>query len=52
MPIADDVTSGTYLVYDGACGTGGMLTVAEDTLARFSAANMTRKSRSTCTGRR
>ena len=21
--------SGTYLVYDGACGTGGMLTVAE-----------------------
>ncbi len=32
-PIADEVTSGTYLVYDGACGTGGMLTVAEDTLA-------------------
>ena len=32
-PIADDVTSGTYLVYDGACGTGGMLTVAEETLA-------------------
>ncbi len=32
-PIADDVASGTYLVYDGACGTGGMLTVAEETLA-------------------
>ena len=32
-PIADEVTSGTYLVYDGACGTGGMLTVAEETLA-------------------
>jgi type I restriction enzyme M protein len=31
-PIADQIESGTYLVYDGACGTGGMLTVAEDTL--------------------
>ena len=34
-PIADQVQSTTYLVYDGACGTGGMLTVAEDTLARL-----------------
>jgi len=32
LPIADRVESGTYLVYDGACGTGGMLTVAEDAL--------------------
>src|SRR6266487_5821132 len=32
LPIADRIQSGTYLVYDGACGTGGMLTVAEDTL--------------------
>ncbi|MEY2394681.1 MAG: type restriction enzyme protein, partial [Acidobacteriaceae bacterium] len=32
LPIADQIESGTYLVYDGACGTGGMLTVAEDTL--------------------
>ena len=32
LPVADEVRSGTYLVYDGACGTGGMLTVAEDTL--------------------
>lgn len=32
VPIADDITSGTYLLYDGACGTGGMLTVAEETL--------------------
>ena len=32
MPVAADVQSGTYLVYDGACGTGGMLTVAEETL--------------------
>ena len=34
-PIADQVESTTYLVYDGACGTGGMLTVAEETLARL-----------------
>ncbi len=32
MPIAEDIQSGTYLLYDGACGTGGMLTVAEETL--------------------
>lgn len=32
LPIADRIESGTYLLYDGACGTGGMLTVAEDTL--------------------
>jgi type I restriction enzyme M protein len=31
-PIADQITDGTYLLYDGACGTGGMLTVAEETL--------------------
>ncbi|AWR88004.1 type I restriction-modification system subunit M [Meiothermus taiwanensis] len=31
-PIADRITDGTYLLYDGACGTGGMLTVAEETL--------------------
>jgi type I restriction enzyme M protein len=32
MPIAVQITSGTYLLDDGACGTGGMLTVAEETL--------------------
>ena len=32
LPIADEIESGTYLIYDGACGTGGMLTVAEETL--------------------
>ena len=37
-PIADRVQSGTYLVYDGACGTGGMLTVAEDTLHQLARA--------------
>jgi type I restriction enzyme M protein len=31
-PVAKDIASGTYLLYDGACGTGGMLTVAEETL--------------------
>ena len=25
LPIASEIESGTYLVYDGACGTGGML---------------------------
>ena len=34
-PIADQIESGTYLVYDGACGTGGMLTVAEEHLAEL-----------------
>ena len=37
LPIADEVRSGTYLVYDGACGTGGMLTVAEETLTQLAA---------------
>lgn len=35
LPIAEEITSGTYLLYDGACGTGGMLTVAEDTLQQL-----------------
>ncbi len=32
LPIADHIKSGTYKLYDAACGTGGMLTVAEETL--------------------
>jgi len=32
MPIADAIKDATYRVYDGACGTAGMLTVAEETL--------------------
>jgi type I restriction enzyme M protein len=35
LPIADQIQSGTYLLYDGACGTGGMLTVAEETLQQL-----------------
>ena len=34
-PVADQIESGTYLMYDGACGTGGMLTIAEETLAKI-----------------
>jgi type I restriction enzyme M protein len=34
-PVADQINSGTYLLYDGACGTGGMLTVAEETLSEL-----------------
>ncbi|HZL05855.1 MAG TPA: class I SAM-dependent DNA methyltransferase, partial [Coriobacteriia bacterium] len=37
-PIADQIPSGTYLLYDGAMGTGGMLTVAEETLESLTAA--------------
>ncbi len=37
LPIADQIESGTYLLYDGACGTGGMLTVAEETLHQLAA---------------
>ena len=35
LPIANEIQSGTYLLYDGACGTGGMLTVAEETLQQL-----------------
>lgn len=35
LPIADEIESGTYLLYDGAAGTGGMLTVAEETLQKL-----------------
>ena len=37
LPVADEIESGTYLLYDGACGTGGMLTVAEETLQELAA---------------
>ena len=35
LPIANQIESGTYLLYDGACGTGGMLTVGEETLQQL-----------------
>ena len=37
LPVAEEIKSATYLLYDGACGTGGMLTVAEGTLRQIGA---------------
>ena len=37
LPVAGEIESGTYLLYDGACGTGGMLTLAEETLQELAA---------------
>jgi type I restriction enzyme M protein len=39
QPIANEIHDGTYLLYDGACGTGGMLTVAEETLTELAEAH-------------
>lgn len=38
-PVADKIMDATYSCYDGACGTGGMLTVAQDRLNRIAAEN-------------
>lgn len=38
-PIVDQIKDATYSCYDGACGTGGMLTVAQDRLNRIAAEN-------------
>ena len=35
LPIADQIQSGTYVVYDGACGTVGMLTIADRILTQL-----------------
>ncbi len=35
MPIADKIKDASYSCYDGACGTGGMLTVAQDRLLKL-----------------
>lgn len=32
MPVADKIKDATYSCYDGACGTGGMLTAAQERL--------------------
>lgn len=37
LPIEAGIKSGTYLLYDCACGTGGMLTVGEETLTAIGA---------------
>lgn len=37
MPVADKILDAPYMIYDGACGTGGMLTVAEERLKAIGA---------------
>jgi len=37
VPVADMVMDATYSCYDGACGTGGMLTVAQERLLTLAA---------------
>ena len=39
QPVRDRIESGTYLLYDGAIGTGGMLTIAEQTLQGIASQN-------------
>lgn len=34
-PIADKLKDGRYTIYDGACGTGGMLTIAQEEIQRI-----------------
>lgn len=37
IPVADKIKDATYSCYDGACGTGGMLTVAQERLTALAA---------------
>ena len=37
LPVTDQIRSATYTLYDGACGTGGILTVAEEVLQSLAA---------------
>jgi len=39
LPVVDKITDDSYLVYDGACGTGGMLTIAEERLQQLAKEN-------------
>lgn len=39
LPVQDQIESGGYTLYDGSCGTGGMLTVAEETLYELAASH-------------
>ena len=39
LPIADRIESATYLLYDGTIGTGGMVTVGEETLKEIALAH-------------
>ena len=44
IPIKDQIQSTTYRIYDGACGTGGMLTVAEQRIQQIAAESRKRVS--------
>ena len=35
MPIADKITDTTYSIYDGTCGTGGILTIAQERICEI-----------------
>jgi type I restriction enzyme M protein len=35
LPVSNEIQSGSYLLYDGAIDTGGMLTIAEETLVKL-----------------
>ena len=37
VPVKDQIKNTTYRIYDGACGTGGMLTVAEQRIRQVAA---------------
>ena len=37
LPVAEQIKDATYSCYDGACGTGGMLTVAQERLLALAA---------------
>lgn len=39
MPIKNKIKDGTYLCYDGASGTGGMLTIADERLSQLAKEN-------------
>lgn len=38
VPIIDKITDSSYLIYDGACGTGGILSVSEERLQQLAEA--------------
>ena len=38
VPIMDKITDSSYLIYDGACGTGGILSVSEERLQQLTEA--------------
>lgn len=35
LPIAEKITDNTYHIYDGACGTGGILTIAQERIEKI-----------------